>query len=61
MLSDGIFEAGHHETGELYGVERVCEMLDKHRALSPAELLVRLREAMIEWQGKEEPALLRAA
>ncbi len=37
IMSDGIFEA--HRGSELFGVERVCDFLLKHRELGAAELI----------------------
>jgi phosphoserine phosphatase len=55
VLSDGIFEAPHHETRELYGLVRVSEMFDRCPDHAPAQLLGCLRESMVQWQGREEP------
>jgi phosphoserine phosphatase RsbU/P len=55
VLSDGIFEAPHHDAREMYGLERVAQMFERCAAHSPAELLACIRDAMVQWQGREEP------
>lgn len=54
VMSDGIFESMNPQQ-ELFGVERVIEILDAHRHESPAALLAYVREAVKVWQGREEP------
>jgi serine phosphatase RsbU (regulator of sigma subunit) len=54
VMSDGVFEA-RSPRGELFEVERVIELLDKHRNDSPQQVVAAVREAMLKWQGKEEP------
>jgi phosphoserine phosphatase len=55
ILSDGIFEAPHHENRELFGLTRVIEIFDRCVQRDAAELLTCIREEMIRWQGREEP------
>jgi sigma-B regulation protein RsbU (phosphoserine phosphatase) len=54
VMSDGIFES-HREDGEMFGVERVIEILDRDPAAPPDVLLTNFKDAMLAWQGKEEP------
>lgn len=54
VMSDGIFES-QREDGEMFGVERVIEILDKDPAASPDTLLANFKEAVRSWQGKDEP------
>jgi serine phosphatase RsbU (regulator of sigma subunit) len=54
VMSDGIFES-HRADGEMFGVERVIEILDKDPTASPDTLLTNFKDAMLTWQGKEEP------
>lgn len=54
VASDGIveaFSAAHEE----FGVERVVEMIDRCRHQPATLVLECLRDAVIEWQGREEP------
>lgn len=55
VLSDGIFEAPRPGDHELFGLPRVAEMFDNCIKHSPAQLLGCIREAVMEWQGQEEP------
>src|SRR2546421_1172638 len=54
VMSDGVFEA-RSARGELYDIDRVISLLDDNRARSPQEQLSAVRDAMLKWQGKEEP------
>lgn len=54
VMSDGIFEAQGPEN-EMFGVERVIQILDEGINVSPEALLHNLKEAVKNWQGKEEP------
>jgi len=54
VMSDGVFEA-RSARGELYDLDRVISLLDDNRARSPQEQLSAVRDAMLKWQGKEEP------
>jgi sigma-B regulation protein RsbU (phosphoserine phosphatase) len=54
VMSDGVFEA-RSSSGELYDLERVIDLLDKHRNEPPQQVITAVREAMFKWQGKEEP------
>jgi len=54
VMSDGIFEA-MGPTGDMFGVERVIQILDAHRRDRPATLLNLVRDAVRAWQGKDEP------
>jgi phosphoserine phosphatase len=54
VMSDGIFEARNGK-GQLFEVERIVELLDRHREKSPAEVAELLKEAVREWQGTDEP------
>ncbi|HEY7119836.1 MAG TPA: GAF domain-containing SpoIIE family protein phosphatase [Tepidisphaeraceae bacterium] len=54
VMSDGIFEA-QRDDGEMFGVERVVQVLDDNAAASPDALLNIFREAIKIWQGKDDP------
>ena len=54
VMSDGVFEA-RSQHGVLMDIERVMEVLDGCRGVTPGEMLSRLRHAIRQWQGKEEP------
>jgi len=54
VISDGVFEA-RSPGGEVMDVERVIQLLDGCRGLSPAQMLSRLRQWVRGWQGKDEP------
>jgi serine phosphatase RsbU (regulator of sigma subunit) len=57
VVSDGIFEAMSPDTAHtLFGVQRLVALLDQCRDASPSETLASIRQAMIQWQGGEEPA-----
>lgn len=57
VMSDGIFEAmTPNEARELYGVGRLTELLDTCRNESPSHTLACIQKAMIDWQGRVEPA-----
>lgn len=54
VMSDGVFEA-RNPRGELFEVDRVISLLDKTRHAAPQDQIAAVREAMFQWQGKEEP------
>jgi phosphoserine phosphatase len=54
VISDGVFEA-RSSSNEIYEVERLLELFNGLEGATPAQLLAALRQAMIQWQGKEEP------
>jgi phosphoserine phosphatase RsbU/P len=54
VMSDGIFEAQGPD-GEMFGVERVTQILNEGEKSSPEALLNNFKEAVRVWQGKEEP------
>jgi phosphoserine phosphatase len=54
VMSDGIFES-QREDGEMFGVDRVIEILDKDPNAPPETLLADFKEAVRVWQGKDEP------
>ena len=51
LYTDGVVEARHD--GELYGTERLDELLAEHWALSPRELARRVAEDARAWAGGE--------
>jgi phosphoserine phosphatase RsbU/P len=53
VISDGVFEA-RSSSNEIYEVERLVDLFNGCDSASPAQLLALLRQAMIQWQGKEE-------
>ena len=53
IMSDGIIEA--FSAAEEFGVERVCQILDKSRLDPPEAQLESIRAAVREWQGHDEP------
>jgi phosphoserine phosphatase len=55
VLSDGIFEA-RDASGEMFGIERVCQTLEEHRALSTRQVIANLYQLVRVWQGREDPA-----
>lgn len=55
VMSDGVFEARAPDS-QLFEVERVSELLDKHRHGTPEEIIARFREAILQWQGCDAPA-----
>jgi sigma-B regulation protein RsbU (phosphoserine phosphatase) len=54
VMSDGIF-AAHDPAGEMFGVERITEILDRCTQETPANTLACIRDAVKAWQGREEP------
>jgi serine phosphatase RsbU (regulator of sigma subunit)/CHASE2 domain-containing sensor protein len=54
IVSDGIFESPDPK-GEQYGVPRLLELLNAATNEPAAEIVRRLQQAMLHWQGKEEP------
>ena len=51
LYTDGVVEA--RRDGELYGTERLDELLAKHRELAPAELARRVADDARRWAGGE--------
>lgn len=52
LYTDGITEARHHErTSDLYGDERLRELLTGCRGLSGREVVARVRSAVRDWLG----------
>src|SRR3954469_5248552 len=54
VMSDGIFEAQGPD-GEMFGVDRVVQILDAGIKASPQALMKNVRDEVVTWQGKEEP------
>jgi CHASE2 domain-containing sensor protein len=54
VFSDGIFEA-HAPDGEMFGVDRVKDILEKTNGRPCEPILEALRKAVQEWQQKLEP------
>jgi phosphoserine phosphatase len=54
VMSDGIFES-MGPTGDMFGVERVVRILDEGVNVSPEAVLQNVRQAVLTWQGKDEP------
>jgi phosphoserine phosphatase len=54
VMSDGIFEA-QGQDGEMFGVDRVKQLLDKCVKDSPGTALDCIRDSVRTWQGREEP------
>jgi CHASE2 domain-containing sensor protein len=54
VFSDGIFEA-HAPNGQMFGVERVKEILEKTAGQPLAAIIATLRTAVQKWQAKLEP------
>lgn len=54
VMSDGIFEA-RSERGELFDASRVIELLEASADTPPLDTLARLRLAVRQWQGKDDP------
>jgi sigma-B regulation protein RsbU (phosphoserine phosphatase) len=54
VFSDGIFEAPAPD-GNMFGVERVKEILEKYNGQGCGPILGALRSAVQEWQKKIEP------
>ena len=55
VISDGVFEA-RNATDGLLGMPGVIRTLDRHRADGPDAMLDALRQQVLDWQGKDEPA-----
>lgn len=55
IVSDGIFEASN-PAGEMFGIERMIDALDRHQACSPQEVLAALRASVKQWLGAIEAA-----
>lgn len=54
IISDGIFEAANM-AGEMFGVKRVCDLLDLHPSAEPHAVVELLARAATIWHGDEEP------
>ncbi|MGD0767298.1 MAG: SpoIIE family protein phosphatase [Tepidisphaeraceae bacterium] len=54
VFSDGIFEA-HAPDGQMFGVERVKEILEKTAGQPLPAIIATLRSAVQKWQAKLEP------
>ena len=54
LASDGIFES-RDPAGELFGVDRMIAVFDRHPSHRPQDLLAALRDAVQQWQGNHEP------
>jgi phosphoserine phosphatase len=54
VMSDGVFEA-RSERGQLFETSRVVEVLERCIDESPEDALARLKQAVLEWQGKDDP------
>jgi CHASE2 domain-containing sensor protein len=54
VFSDGIFEAPAPD-GNMFGVERVTEIVDRLRDAPAADIVAAVREAVTKWQGKDVP------
>lgn len=54
ISSDGIFEAPN-AAKELYGIERLVNLLKSSANHPPEEIIRRTQEAMLSWQGRTEP------
>lgn len=54
LVSDGIFEAVN-AGGDMFGVERMVELVDSQRDYRSADMLASLRDAVGKWYGKLEP------
>lgn len=55
VMTDGIFESQEPDAGDMFGVERVVQILDSCREAPPEQIVTRIREAVRVWQQKEEP------
>jgi sigma-B regulation protein RsbU (phosphoserine phosphatase) len=55
ILSDGIFEARGVD-GEQFGIERVCDLFQKHRHLPPRETIEQIYNAAHAWERSDDPA-----
>lgn len=56
ILSDGIFESPRADDGELFGIPRLINLFNEGIHDSPADLIARIRAAMIQWHGSGNPA-----
>jgi phosphoserine phosphatase len=54
LCSDGIFEANSPD-GELFGTERVIELLNQCEPVAPDAVMQRFQQAMLDWQHKSDP------
>jgi sigma-B regulation protein RsbU (phosphoserine phosphatase) len=54
VISDGIFES-RNESGEMMDLPRVIALLSSCEDAPPAVMLSVLRQAVRQWQGREEP------
>lgn len=55
VMSDGVFEA-RSPAHRFFGVDRVLGLLNHTADRPPAQMLPLLRDSVLRWQGKEEPA-----
>jgi len=55
IVSDGVFDA-HDSKGNSFEVTRLVEVLDAVREHPPFQQLERVKSALRQWQGAEEPA-----
>jgi hypothetical protein len=54
VFSDGIFEAPAPD-GDMFGVERVTEIVNRLREAPASTIVAAVREAVTKWQGKDVP------
>jgi CHASE2 domain-containing sensor protein len=54
VFSDGIFEAPAPD-GDMFGVERVTEIVNRLRDAPASTIVAAVREAVTTWQGKDVP------
>jgi len=52
-FTDGITEA-ENEYGEMFGEERLCELLLKHAWRDPQEIMETVLEAVIQWTAQPD-------
>jgi len=55
VLSDGIFEARNAD-GEMFGIERCCENMEKWRGQASKEMIDQLYQVVRTWQKTDDPA-----
>jgi serine phosphatase RsbU (regulator of sigma subunit) len=55
VISDGVFES-RSPGGELFDPARVIDVLDRCADATPDATLACLRQAVLDWQAREEPA-----
>ena len=54
VFSDGIFEAPA-PNGDMFGVERVTEIVNRLRDAPAADIVAAMRDAVTKWQGNDVP------